>query len=291
MPNFRETAESAALHKDAIDRLIGLLTLQPDPGSASAFVAGPVPGRRRLFGGLIAAQATMAAQQRAAGRLHSLHAYFLRPGRPGEPFRFEVEELRSGRTFSQRRVRTQQRDRPIFELSASFCDSEGGPDDDRERDAAARMIEALPAPETLPDWETIRPGKPRATDAVELRACHPEHDAPGATAPPWRRVWMRPRAPLPDNPALHAATLVYASDRSLLRTGARLHLDMTRRQPASLDHSVWLHRPPRFDDWLLFACESPITGGGRVFAQGHFIDREGRRIASVCQEGLVPVLR
>lgn len=292
MPNFCETSESSDA---AIACFVAFLTLRAE--SASTFSAEAVPGRRRLFGGLIAAQAAMAAQRRAhrsgAERLHSLHAYFLRPGRPGEPFRFEVEALREGRSFSQRRVRTLQRDRPIFEMLASFCSDDTGPDEDREVRAAAELMAGLPDPETLPDWETIRPGgspssSRRTTDAIELRACHPEHDRPGGSPPPWRRVWMRPRSPLPADPSIHAAAIVYASDRSLLRTGARFHLDMTRRQPASLDHALWLHRAPRFDDWLLFACDSPITSGGRVFARGCFLDRRGRRVASVSQEGLVP---
>ncbi len=249
-------------------------------------------GRRRLFGGMVAAQAAFAAARSAPGRLHSLHGYFVRAGRPGAPLSIEVEVLRDGRSFAQRRARVVQRGAPIFELLASFSSDESGPGHDLESAAAPLDLSAVPGPETLPDWEDVRPRPageaPRRSDAIEVRVCDPADDQPGAAAPPTRRVWIRPRGRLPDDPALHAAALVYASDRSLLRTGARLHLDMTRRLPASLDHSVWLHRPPRFDDWLLFASESPIAAAGRVWVQGRMLNRRGERVATIAQEGLVP---
>ncbi len=275
---------------DPLGRWVERLTL--DEGADGGFVIAAPAGRRRLFGGMIAAQAAMAAQRRAHGRLHSLHGYFMRPGRPGAPLSMQVEAMRDGRSFAQRRVRVLQRGTSIFELSASFCRDETGPHHDREDAAAPLDFAAIPDPEALPDWETVRPPvagePPRRPDAIELRVCHPEHDQPGAAPPPLRRVWIRPRGRLPDDPAFHAAALVYASDRSLLRTGARLHLDMSRRLPASLDHSVWLHRPPDFDDWLLFASESPIAVGGRVWVQGRMLNRRGERVATIAQEGLVP---
>jgi acyl-CoA thioesterase-2 len=204
----------------------------------------------------------------------------------------DVETLRDGRNFSQRRIHVEQRDESIFELIASFCLDDTGPHHDREESAAPIDLDTIPGPEALPDWEAVRPRvagePPRRPDAIEVRVCDAAHDQPGATPPPQRRVWVRPRGALPDDPAFHSAAIVYASDRSLLRTGARLHLDMTRRLPASLDHSVWLHRPPRFDDWLLFASESPIASGGRVWVQGRMLNRRGERVATIAQEGLVP---
>jgi acyl-CoA thioesterase-2 len=241
---------------------------------------------------MIAAQAAMAAQRSAPGRLHSLHGYFMLPGRPGTPLSIEVEAMRDGRSFAQRRVRVLQRGESIFELSASFCRDDSGPHHDREDASLPVDVAATPEPESLPDWELVRPRvagePPRRPDAIEVRVCNPEHDQPGAAAPPQRRVWIRPRGSLPDDPAFHSAAMVYASDRSLLRTGARLHLDMSRRLPASLDHSVWLHRRPRFDDWLLFASESPIAAGGRVWVQGRMLNRRGERVATIAQEGLMP---
>ena len=98
---------------------------------------------------------------------------------------------------------------------------------------------------------------------------------------------MRPRGAPPEDPVLHAALLVYASDRTLLRTAARLHGALRERLPASLDHAVWLHRPPRFDDWILYASESPIAHGGRAWVSGRMLTRAGVRLATVTQEGLL----
>lgn len=284
---------AGAAGADVVGRWVERLRLPSDGGPR--FEIAPLPGQRRLFGGMVAAQAAMAAQHGAEGRLHSLHAYFMRPGRPGSALEIDVEILREGRSFAQRQVRVAQRGDAIFELLASFCRDEAGPGHRHEEVAPPLALSEIPAPESLPDWETVRPtlhgDPPRRLDAIELRACSPEHDQPGATPPPLRRVWIRPRGPLPDDPRVHAAAIVYASDRSLLRTGARLHLDMTRRMPASLDHSVWLHRPPRFDDWLLFASESPVASGGRVWAQGRMLTRTGERVATIAQEGLVPTPR
>ncbi len=278
--------------RDPLARLIERLALEPTgPG---AFRTPPGAGSRRLFGGLIAAQAAMAAQRSGeVGRLHSLHGYFLRPGRPGAPILFEVASLRDGRSFAVRQVAVRQRDEVIFALSASFCRSDRGPGHDREELAGTRFDPtAVPDPLECPDWEEVRASvtgeDPRPPDAIELRVVDPEHDRAGTAAPAWRRIWIRPRGTLPDDPAVHAAALVYASDRSLLRTGARLHLDMHRRMPASLDHSVWLHRPPRFDDWLLFASEAPIASGGRAWVTGRMLRRDGTRVATIAQEGLVP---
>jgi acyl-CoA thioesterase-2 len=102
-------------------------------------------------------------------------------------------------------------------------------------------------------------------------------------------VWLRANGPLPDDPVMHAALLVYASDRSLLDTAFRPHADRGRLESASLDHAVWFHRPPRFDDWLLYATSSPAAAGGRGLAYGAVYDRAGTRIASVAQEGVIRV--
>jgi acyl-CoA thioesterase-2 len=98
---------------------------------------------------------------------------------------------------------------------------------------------------------------------------------------------MRTRGALPEDPRVHAAMLIYASDRTLLRTAARLHGGMKDRLPASLDHAVWLHHPPRFDGWILYASESPIAESGRAWVLGRMLTPAGRRIATVAQEGLL----
>ena len=56
---------------------------------------------------------------------------------------------------------------------------------------------------------------------------------------------------------------------------------------ASLDHGLWMHRPFRADEWLLYAQESPNTHGGRGFSRGLIFQQDGTLIASVAQEGLI----
>jgi len=276
---------------DPLARLLARLDLAP--AGPDRFAARAVTGMRRLFGGLVAAQAATAAMRTAPdARLHSLHGYFLRPGKPGVPLRFEVTRLRDGISFASRRVVVGQDGGAIFEALASLTDREAGVAHDHEP-PAAELVATDPA--ALPDWESVRSAEtgesPRAPDAIEVRVLRPEEDRPGAMPPARRAVWMRARGPLPPDPEIHAALLVYASDRTLLRTAARLHGGLRDRLPASLDHAVWLHRAPargfRFDDWILYASESPIATGGRALVQGRMLARDGARIATVVQEGLL----
>lgn len=256
------------------------------------FLGEPEPGDGPLFGGFVASQATMAACLSVdTGFLHSLHAYFLRPGRHDLPIRYEVHRIRDGRTFTTRRVVAHQGGEAIFNLSASFARPEEGI-------AHQSPAPEAPPPDSMPDWEDERArilgdsAARRPDGAVEVRVCDPDDPTPGVKLPPTRRVWMRPRGPLPEEWRVHAAMLVYASDRTLLGTAARPHgLPWGRRIGASLDHAVWLHRPPRFDGWVLFTSESPVAHAARGLIFGAIYDLEGRRIASVAQEGLIRIPR
>ena len=80
-----------------------------------------------MFGGQVAAQALMAAGRTVEiGRVHSLHAYFLRPGDPTVPILYEVDRIRDGRSFTTRRVVAIQHGRAIFNMSVSFHVDEPG---------------------------------------------------------------------------------------------------------------------------------------------------------------------
>ena len=86
--------------------------------------------------------------------------------------------------------------------------------------------------------------------------------------------------------------LAYASDYGLLGTALQPH-GLTVRSPglqvASLDHALWLHRPFRADEWLLYVTDSPAAAGARAFTRGTIFTRDGRLVASVTQEGLTRV--
>jgi acyl-CoA thioesterase-2 len=273
-----------------LPRLLELLELERL--DRDLFLGNPGRGEGRLFGGMVAAQSVIAAGRTVEpGMLHSLHGYFLRPGSHQVPIRFVVDRIRDGRSFTTRSVVAHQNGEAIFSLSASFTRAEEGIS---HQDP---MPEA-PAPETLPDWEDVRArilgdeSLRRRDSAVELRMCDPEVYA-GEPKPPQQMVWLRPRGKVPDDPLIHAAVLVYASDRTLINTAARPHgLPWGKRVAASLDHAFWLHRPFRFDDWVLYESASPAAHSARGLVFGAmYRRRDGARVASSAQEGLVRVPR
>jgi acyl-CoA thioesterase-2 len=270
--------------------LAGLLRrLDLEGVEADVFLGHSGGGEGALFGGFVAAQAVVAAGRTVAERpLDSLHAYFLRPGRHATPIRYAVDRVRDGRSFSTRTVTAHQGAEIIFTMTANFAAPEDG---------IAHQEQAIPdapAPESLPEWEDLRahllggPQNRRPDGPIEVRVC--DADSPNAAVklPARRRVWLRPRGVLPDDPLIHAALVVYGSDRTLLRTAARPHGATWRlRVGASLDHAVWLHQAPRFDDWMLYVSESPVAHAGRALLLAAMYRRDGARIVSVAQEGLL----
>ena len=256
--------------------------------SRDRFQGDPGEGEGRLFGGMVAAQSVIAAGRTVepGRRLHSLHAYFLRGGRHDEPIRYSVDRVRDGRSFTTRRVTAQQGGEAIFDLGASFCVDEPG------IQHQAPMPEA-PPPEGLPDWEDLRAqlvqGLPRLDSPIEVRMADPWSNQPSE---PRQRSWMRVRGRLPDDRRVHEAMLVYATDRTLLGTAARPHgIAWHKRMSASLDHAVWIHHEVVLDGWVLYTSESPIAHAAHGMTFGAIWHPDGRRLASVAQEGLIRVRR
>jgi acyl-CoA thioesterase-2 len=262
-------------------KLIRRLTLEesePDVYTGGAGEGG-VGGESRLFGGLVAAQAYVAAQN-TVQRLdvHSLHAYFLRPGRASHDIEYRVTRIKEGRNFHARAVDAWQNGERIFTLQASFQKPEHGVE---HQDAPPE----LPDPESLPNRDALR-GRPNWRDMpLDVRMATPI--TANDPMPPVQHVWLRPNGAVPADPALHAALVVYASDRTLLDTAWRPHAGRGRHSSASLDHAMWFHRVPCFDDWLLYTMQSPAAGGGRGLAIGAIYDRSGQRQVTVAQEGVL----
>ena len=276
----------------ALDALVSLLDLEPIEVNMFRGVS-PEEKRQRVFGGQVAGQALVAAGRTVErGNVHSLHAYFLRPGDTSVPILYEVDRIRDGRSFTTRRVVAIKHGRAIFNLSASFHVDESGPDHQLP-------MPDVPDPESLPtfqermapyvdkfgDWLT----RPQPIDQRYV-------DDPGGPfsrvggRPPRQRIWIRADGRLADDQLLHDCVVAYASDMSLLDSVMlphRLSWDDPRIMGASLDHAMWFHRPFRADEWLLYDQESPSAAGARGLARGTIFTRDGRLALSVVQEGLV----
>jgi acyl-CoA thioesterase-2 len=259
-----------------------------------------VQPHRRVFGGQVLAQCVMAAgltlrhvEDTSGPRpIHSLHGYFMRPGDDTLPIRFAVEEMRDGGSFSTRRVHAIQKDAPIMSFTASFQEPAAGLDHELE-------APEVPGPEGLKSLADILGGidHPAARHIAEARPIEqrpvevtnfltPAHDQSAE-----QHVWMRAVGQLPDDALIHAAVLAYASDYSLLEPVLRRH-GLTWGDPrlrvASLDHSMWFHRPVRSDEWLLYSQQSPSASSGRGLGVGQMFQR-GALVATVAQEGMVRV--
>lgn len=269
-----------------LDRLLRRLDLTPD--AADTFIGGSgtggVTNDDRLFGGLVAAQAAMAAQLTVdAFPMHSLHAYFLRPGRPDADITFNVQRVKEGRNFAVRNVLAEQNGEIVFQLQASFQRPETGV-------VHQDPVEGLDVdPLTLPNRDQLRGRDNWADMPVDVRMAG--EITIDRALPPDQSIWVRVNGELPDDPRVHLALVVYASDRTLLDTAWRPHADQGTLSGASLDHSMWFHQPPRADAWLLYTMHSPAAAGARGLAYGAMYDQSGARVVSVAQEGVLRVRR
>ena len=253
-------------------------------------------GTGRVYGGQVFAQALVAARRTVddpSREAHSAHGYFILPGDLAAPIVYFVDRLRDGRSFTTRRVTAIQHGQAIFNLSASFHVKEEGPEHQSP-------MPDVPDPESLtPELELIRE---RAAGIPEPLRSVLTQDRPIDVRPiepraedrrlPLRHAWFRADGRLPDDLSTHQAVLAYASDYGLLVTALQPHGIKYRApglQLASLDHSLWMHRPFRADEWLLYTTDSPVTSGARGFVRGTIHSRTGELVASVAQEGLIRV--
>ncbi len=256
------------------------------------------PGQRegRLFGGLVLAQSVVAAGRTVSfGTIHSLHAYFLRAGQPAEPIDYTVEPIREGRNFLTRRVTAVQAGHTIFEASVSFVSPEEGishqqpmPDAPDPEDCESWWSSvALPRMANVPPEMAARMRSRFNTPTDPRPAARPPQASDGDGVLPRRMVWGRVMGELPEDPIIHAAALVYLSDSGLIATVAHHYgLWAPGGATASLDHTMWFHRPPQLNDWVLYVSESPAAHAGRGLMFAGMYNRAGERIASVAQEGL-----
>ena len=286
--------------KKALNKLIKLLDLEHLEENLfrgqSENIGGP-----RVFGGQVIGQALTAAVRTVPSKrfVHSLHAYFLRPGDMEYPIIYDVERTRDGGSFTTRRVVAIQKGEPIFDMALSFHKKEKGPSHQID------MID-IPGPdECISELEV----KKKMIDKVPLKYRDfflrerpiEIRNLPGEgmfeepkKKPPHKHVWMKAVGKIPDDVVQHQAILAYASDMGLLSTSMnphRLSFAKGNVMSASLDHAMWFHRPFRADEWMLYSTDSPSASNARGFNRGSVYTREGVLVASAVQEGLMRVVK
>jgi acyl-CoA thioesterase-2 len=243
----------------------------------------PIPSKLvRTFGGQVAGQSLVSATRTVdpAYRVHSLHGYFLRPGKSDQPTVYLVDRPRDGRSFVTRRVDAVQHGETIFSMSASFQVPQDGLEH-QDRMPPVPMPEELGLPDPASEdglWEA-------EFEHFDVRIVPTDQVVTNPYAASQQRVWFKSKKALPDDPVFHVCTLAYMSDMTLLGSARPAHPD-AEVQTASLDHAMWFLRPFRADEWLLYDQTSPSGGGARALTQGRIFTSDGRLVAAVVQEGL-----
>ena len=286
--------------KKALNKLIKLLDLEHLEENLfrgqSENIGGP-----RVFGGQVIGQALTAAVRTVPSKrfVHSLHAYFHRPGDMEYPIIYDVERTRDGGSFTTRRVVAIQKGEPIFDMALSFHKKEKGPSHQID------MID-IPGPdECISELEV----KKKMIDKVPLKYRDfflrerpiEIRNLPGEgmfeepkKKPPHKHVWMKAVGKIPDDVVQHQAILAYASDMGLLSTSMnphRLSFAKGNVMSASLDHAMWFHRPFRADEWMLYSTDSPSASNARGFNRGSVYTEDGVLVASAVQEGLMRIVK
>lgn len=280
-----------------VQDLIELITLKEiTPTQFEGF--SKTVGSPNVFGGQVLAQALNAVTRTITNNrvLHSMHAYFLEAGDLELPILYDVSIIRDGGSFSVRRVTAEQNGITIFILSASFQKKEEG------HDHQIKMNDAIKQPEELMSWTEVLgqfgefiPEKTKnflaADRPVEFKPVELINPFDRKDLPEFTNVWFKLKG---DASQLDLASkqqiLTYVSDYNILaavmnRHASKAHWGNT--VTASLDHSMWFFREFDFDDWLLYAIETPNASGARGFAKANIFTRDGKLIASVAQEGLL----
>jgi acyl-CoA thioesterase-2 len=280
----------------SLDATLAALALEPKgdgwfetPGAPTTF--------NHIYGGQLLGQAIMAASATVPDKpLHSLHAYFIRGGDPRQTLRIQVEALRDGRNVATRRVNVFQQERLLFSLMASFHQSLSP----AAWEAPPPAMPGLEDTRTIQQWAAQAPAHLRQgaeswisrPPPVEFRLAEPPRfmGGPGPAGDNLRTHWMRLPKSVGDDPALHQALLAYCSDYLLMDMVFRYYPgfgETASFSGMSLDHSLWFHRPVRFDQWHAYSQSAWTIVGERGLARGEMRNAEGQLIATAAQEVLV----
>ena len=265
-------------------------------GDSLPQLSGRIYGGQVVAQGLLAGAATLDADGAGSTgeRLpHSVHAYFIRGGKPDKPVSFAVDRLRDGRSFSQRRTTASQDGMPILTMISSFQEAQGGADEQVEAPEVPRPEELTSALEIFRTIDHPVAKFLGRTAAFDLR--HVEGNiylTPGRERTGVQHLWARSRGRLPAEASqtVHRALLTYMCDQIMLEPALRSQGLCWRSEGmslATLDHPQWFHRDIDVCDWMLFVQDSPSSQGGRAMVRAEVFDSSGRLVSSIAQEGMI----
>ena len=276
-----------------LEELLGVLELRRVDDD-TFLGSHPSKNPMRTFGGQMMAQAFVAASRTLRHDLppSTLSVHFIAGGDPQRDLEFRVVRLRDERRFANRRVDVVQGD--VLLASALVAHMAGGRGLEHGVQAPD-VADPLTVPrieDLLVGYEETVPLFVAALKPIEWRYTND---------PAWvmrdkgdrlahNRVWLTTKGAMPEDPVIHAAALVYASDTTVLDSIITTHglsWGHDRIFAASMNHTVWFHRPVRFDEWVLYSTSSPVAAESRGLGTGHFFDRGGQILATVVQEGVV----
>ena len=248
----------------------------------------------RTFGGQMIAQAFVAGGRSLEHkqRPSALDAHFIAGGDPEKDLEFHVVRLRDEKRFANRRVDVMQGGQLLTTVMLSYMNAGRG----LEHSVAAPDVAH---PDTLPKIDELLRGY-EETVPLFVNALRPI-EWRYTNDPAWvmrdkgerlahNRVWLKAEGTMPDDSVLHAAALVYSSDTTVLDSIITTHglsWGFDRIFAVTMNHSVWFHRPIRFDQWVLYSTTSPVAAESRGLGTGHFFDESGLLLATVVQEGIV----
>jgi acyl-CoA thioesterase-2 len=279
------------------EELLAVLDLnRVDDGSFDGMFVGSHPSKNppRTFGGQMLAQAFVAASRTLDRDLPpgAVSAHFIAGGDPAKDLEFHVVRLRDERRFANRRVDVVQDGELLTTAIISFVDGGRGLEHGIE-------CPDVPDPLSLPKIDDLLVGNektvPHFVEALRPIEWRYTND------PAWvmrnkgerlghNRVWLKADGPMPEDPVLHSAALIYSSDTTVLDSIITTHglsWGYDRIFAATVNHSVWFHRPFRFDEWVLYSTSSPVAADSRGLGTGHFFDQSGQIVATVVQEGII----
>ncbi|MBY0286686.1 MAG: acyl-CoA thioesterase II [Mycobacteriaceae bacterium] len=276
-----------------LDELLAILDLRQVDDDT---YVGSHPSKNpvRTFGGQMMAQSLIAATRSLEHDLppSALSVHFIAGGDPEKDLEFHIARLRDERRFANRRVDVMQDGVLLTSAMVSYLAGGRSLEHGIEPPELPDPLTVPPVDDLLRGYEDVVPHFVNALRPIDWRYTND---------PTWvmrskgekltyNRVWMKAQGHMPDDPALHAAALAYASDTTVLDSIITTHglsWGFDRIFAVTTNHSVWFHRPVRFDEWVLYSTSSPVAADSRGLGTGHFFDRSGQLLATVVQEGIV----